>query len=97
MAEANFNLVLDAEARFAAADMQKRLGIPYIELTRLYQLDKIKNQYTLFAAALGSKFDDDAYFEEALAAKEALRKSIHMQYLQLEKAVTPMHLNLHLR
>lgn len=84
MAEANFNLVLDAEARFAAADMQKRLGIPYIELTRLYQLDKIKNQYTLFAAALGSKFDDDAYFEEALAAKEAFKKSIHMQYLQLE-------------
>ena len=74
MAEANFNLVLDAEARFAAADMQKRLGIPYIELTRLYQLDKIKNQYTLFAAALGSKFDDDAYFEEALAAKEAFKK-----------------------
>ena len=25
--------------------------------------------------------------------KKLLRKSIHMQYLQLEKAVTPMHLN----
>ena len=74
MAEANFNLVLDAEARFAAADMQKRLGIPYIELTRLYQLDKIKNQYALFAAALGSKFDDDTYFQEALAAKESFKK-----------------------
>lgn len=74
MAEANFNLVLDAEARFAAADMQKRLGIPYIELTRLYQLDKIKNQYELFAAALGSKFDDDDYFKEAFEAKEAFKK-----------------------
>ena len=74
MAEANFNLVLDAEARFAAADMQKRLGIPYIELTRLYQLDKIKNQYALFAAALGSKFDDDDYFKEAFEAKEAFKK-----------------------
>ena len=74
MAEANFNLVLDAEARFAAADMQKRLGIPYIELTRLYQLDKIKNQYALFAAALGSKFDDDVYFKEAFEAKEAFKK-----------------------
>ena len=74
MAEANFNLVLDAEARFAAADMQKRLGIPYIELTRLYQLDKIKNQYALFAAALGSKFDDDIYFKEAFEAKEAFKK-----------------------
>ena len=74
MAEANFNLVLDAEARFAAADMQKRLGIPYIELTRLYQLDKIKNQYALFAAALGSKFDDEVYFKEAFEAKEAFKK-----------------------
>ena len=74
MAEANVNLVLDAEARFAAADMQKRLGIPYIELTRLYQLDKIKNQYALFAAALGSKFDDEVYFKEAFAAKEAFKK-----------------------
>ena len=74
LAEANFNLVLDAEARFAAADMQKRLGIPYIELTRLYQLDKIKNQYELFAAALGSKFDDDDYFKEAFEAKEAFKK-----------------------
>jgi nitrogenase molybdenum-cofactor synthesis protein NifE len=54
--------------------MQKRLGIPYIELTRLYQLDKIKNQYALFAAALGSKFDDEVYFKEAFAAKEAFKK-----------------------
>ena len=65
MAEANFNLVLDPEARFAAADIRKRLEIPSIELTRLYQLDKIQKQYKLFAAALGAKVDDTVYYEKA--------------------------------
>lgn len=65
MAEANFNLVLNPEARFAASDLQKRLGIPSVELTRLYHIDKIKKQYGLFAAALGVKIDDEKYYEEA--------------------------------
>ena len=67
MAEANFNLVLNPEARFAAADLQKRLGIPYIELRRLYQIDKIRNQYALFGGALGLQFDDREWY---LAAKK---------------------------
>ena len=65
MAEANFNIVLNQEARFAAADLEKRLGIPSIELVRLYQLDKIRHQYQLFAAAIGTEFDDEKYFKEA--------------------------------
>lgn len=73
MAEANFNLVLDPEARFAAEDLRKRLGIPYIELTRLYQLDKIQKQYALFAAALGSSLEDEVYYTEALEAKKAFQ------------------------
>ena len=73
MAEANFNLVLDPEARFAASDIRKRLGIPSIELTRLYQIDKIKKQYELFAAALGSQIDDNEYYEDAKAAVEEFR------------------------
>ena len=65
MAEANFNLVLNQEARYAAADMEKRLGIPSVELVRLYQLDKVQKQYQLFAAAIGTEFDDRVYFEDA--------------------------------
>ena len=41
MSEANFNLVLHPEARFAAEDFHNRLQIPFIELRRLYQTDKI--------------------------------------------------------
>lgn len=68
MASANFNLVLNPEARLAAEDLKERLGIPYIELTRLYQLDKLSHQYALFAAALETTLDDAPYRETAEAA-----------------------------
>ncbi len=74
MAEANFNLVLNPEARFAAADLEKRLGIPSIELTRLYRIDKVRNQYSLLAQTLGVKFDDSAFYDSALHSAEAFRK-----------------------
>lgn len=70
LSQANFNLVLNAEARYAAQDMQERLGIPYIELTRLYRLNKIRNQYRLLGQALGVTFDDADYYQEALEAAE---------------------------
>ncbi len=56
MSEANFNLVLHSEARFAAEDFHDRLKIPFIELRRLYQIDKIGSQYQAFGAALGIEF-----------------------------------------
>lgn len=68
MSEANFNLVLHPESRLAAQSLQERLGIPSIELTRLYQIDKIQKQYAIFAKALGSKFKDDAFYKEAESA-----------------------------
>ncbi len=65
MAEANFNLVLHPEARYAAQDFEKRLKIPSIELTRLYQIDRIHRQYQALAAALGVNFDDSAFLAQA--------------------------------
>ena len=73
MAEANFNLVLHPEARFAAADLQERLQIPSIELTRLYQLDRIRSQYQALGQVLGTTFDDEADYAAAEAAIEAFR------------------------
>ena len=75
MAEANFNLVLHPEARFAAADLQERLGIPSIELARLYQIDRIRSQYQALGKVLGVSFDDAADYDAALAAIEAFRSS----------------------
>ena len=65
MSEANFNLVLNPEARYAALDMEQRLEIPFIELTRVYQIEKIRNQYRLLAQSAGLDFDDSAFYTEA--------------------------------
>ncbi len=65
MARANFNIVLNHEARTAADDIAKRLEIPYLELTRLYQIDKIANQYRAFAGSIGAKIDDTAFRKKA--------------------------------
>lgn len=65
MAEANFNIVLHPEARYAANDLEKRLGIPYIELTRSYDIEKIRRQYLLFGQAAGFVPEDASYYEEA--------------------------------
>ena len=70
LSRANFNLVLNAETRYAAQDMQEKLGIPFIELTRLYRLDKIRNQYRLLGQALGVQFDDSEYYQSALETVE---------------------------
>lgn len=83
MAEANFNLVLHPEARFAAEDFHDRLKIPFIELTRLYQIDKIENQYRAFGAALGVTFSDREPKEKALLAV----KKFQEQYPQTAFAV----------
>ena len=74
MAEANFNIILNPESRLAAEDIRKRLNIPSIELSRVYQIDKIHHQYELFANALGVSIDDSSYMHEAEESVNAFHK-----------------------
>ena len=74
MGDANFNLILNPEARKAAYALDERLGIPYAELTRLYQTDRIARQYDLFASALGTSFRYDKYREEAERLTSSLQQ-----------------------
>lgn len=74
MAEANFNLVLHQEARYAAEDFHDRLKIPFIELRRLYQTDKIQKQYQALGSVLGVVFEDGKYRREAENAVEEFRE-----------------------
>lgn len=74
MSEAIFNLVLHPEARFAAEDFHDRLKIPFIELRRLYQIDKIGSQYQAFGAALGIEFHAEEQKKQAQEAIESFRK-----------------------
>lgn len=69
MASANFNIVTNPEVRAAAHDMSSRLGIPYIELTRTYDVAKTAAQYKAFANAVGITIDTS---EEESKAKEAV-------------------------
>ena len=71
MARANFNIVIDPEARAAAEDMNKNLNIPYIELTRVYSTDKISSQYKALASVAGIDITDS---EEKAEADEAANK-----------------------
>lgn len=90
MAEANFNLVLDAEARPAAADMEKALGIPYIELKRLYQTDKIERQYMALGQALGVTIDVSKAKAEALSAISAFKKALEEHGYSLSSGQQPV-------
>lgn len=87
MAEANFNLILNPEARPAAGDLQEKLGIPSIELTRLYQVDRIAAQYDAFAAALGVRFDYGIYREKAKAAMKSFRDAYPEAVFSVGEAV----------
>lgn len=71
LATANFNLVLNPEALEAASIMAKRLGIPFIELKRLYQLNKIERQYQGLAGATGTTIDTTPYRSAAQAAVDS--------------------------
>lgn len=74
LSKANFNLLLNPEARAAAKFFHDKLNIPSIEITRLYQIDKIRKQYALLAKTIGVDFDDDEYFEEAQKSVERFVK-----------------------
>ena len=65
MGGADFNIILHPEARKAAFTLESKLDIPYIELTRVYEIARIQRQYALFASALGVEIDDSEYFREA--------------------------------
>ena len=81
MAEANFNLVLNPEARPAAYDLQKRLGIPFIELARFYQIDRIGAQYAALGQVLQTAFDDLKWKNEAESAVASFRDDFRRCFL----------------
>ena len=75
MARANVNFVLNPESRLAAQDLEQRLGIPSIELTRLYQVSQIHNQYQALAKALDVTIDDEPWLEKARAVVHRMQEN----------------------
>ncbi len=64
LARVSLNLVLHPEARLAAEHLEKRLGIPWIELSRFFDPERNRRQYQALAAALGKPLRDVARFVE---------------------------------
>ncbi|MBQ7618140.1 MAG: hypothetical protein IJS50_04630, partial [Desulfovibrio sp.] len=75
MACANFNLVLHPEARVAARFLAEKYEIPFIELTRSFELEKIKKQYQLLGQILETPIDDTPYYTKA---KEVLDENLKL-------------------
>ena len=71
-----FSLVLNAEARYAAQQMEQELNIPFIELARVFQADKISTQYRLLGQAIGAELCDKEYYEQTMALIDDFRESI---------------------
>ena len=65
LAKANFNLVLNAEARGAAEWFRRELNIPAVEITRLYEPEKIGRQYDILAETLHVHWDTTPYRKSA--------------------------------
>jgi nitrogenase molybdenum-cofactor synthesis protein NifE len=96
MAEANFNLVLNPEARPAAQDLEEKLGIASIELTRLYQVDRIAAQYNALGAALGVTFDYEADRDRAKSSMKRFREAFPGAVFSVGEAINadPFELSL---
>lgn len=75
MASANFNIVTNPEARASAHDMSQRLGIPYIELTRIHDVERTALQYKSFANAVGIGIDLSEDEDRAKEAVGSLKRS----------------------
>lgn len=81
MAEANFNIVLNQECRPAADDLAARLKIPYIELQRFYEPDRIHRQYGAFSKAADIVVEDEEDYHQARKALDtftAANRDLHV-------------------
>lgn len=67
---ANFNIVLHLESNYAAEQLYHRTGMPFVELTRLYDPERIHRQYRLFASAIGVTFGDTAFYDKACTVRD---------------------------
>jgi len=68
LGKANFNLVLNAEARGAANWFRRELNIPAAEITRLYDTNMIARQYEILAATLHINWNFGSHRARAEAA-----------------------------
>ena len=76
MGSSALNLVIDSKGVYAAKEMEKRLGIPYLFLPVDYSLKGIEDAYARVSSALGlTHFDMSAYKN---AAEKAIKETLDL-------------------
>lgn len=79
MAEANFNVVLDPQARAAASYMEKNLNIGSAELQRFYGIDRISSQYSVLLTAFDSpQSENDSWYDWCRRAMDGWDDNMEM-------------------
>lgn len=73
MASAVLNLVYGEKALAAARDMERKFGIPYVEMAVSYDPDIIHNNYLLIGQKLGIHLDDSSHYQHLLERRAGLR------------------------
>ena len=76
MGDARLNVVLNPNTIYAAEDMKKRLGIPYVEFMECMDPELIRANYQILEKELGCKLNYEPYYEKACERVKNFRELI---------------------
>lgn len=77
MGDARLNVVLNPNTLYAAEDMKKRLGLPYVEFMECMDTELIRANYQALEKELGCKLNYEPYYEKACERAEKFHELIH--------------------
>ena len=76
MGDAGLNVILNPNTLYAAEDMKKRLGIPYVEFMECMDPELIRENYQNLEKTLGCKLNYEPYYEKACERVKGFRELI---------------------
>lgn len=75
------NILIKPNGLAAAADMEKKHGIPFCDIAHFYDLDLIHQSYVKLGQALGVELDDTGYYQEAEEnIRQYIEKFSHLKF-----------------
>lgn len=87
MGQSTLNIVIKSSGSMAAAEMEKKHGIPFISLPVSYNLDTIRNSYRKLGEALGIEIYDDIYYEQTKQVIKEFRQHLGSLRIAIGKTI----------
>lgn len=87
MGQSALNIVIQSNGTLAAAEMNKKHGIPFISLPVSYNPDTVRNSYRKLEDTLGIKIQDELYYEQTKSAVEDYRKRLGTLRIAIGKTI----------